>query len=480
MIGLKVYICTTYTFYLLGSTILWIVLNSSYHFYRIYYSDTPNKRQYEYIIVGTGTAGSIIAAGIPSNDVLVLEAGSMRSSLMDVPLLQPLLQGTDYDWKYRTEPQKYACAALNENRSAWPMGKVFGGTHMLNNMIHYKAETKDFDGWFDHEDELHSFLEYFDRWGEDEMIPIELPTFETGLGTSFVKAAVQAGLEKNLFYKPNVTTRYGRRSTASHYCWEYLQQKHEITLNAQVTRVIVQNHKATGLILDKAGKTYHIKASKGIILAAGTIGSSKILLQSGIGPKEHLKAAGIETIVNLPVGENLQDHITTGMDLVLISKQMPIQPIDLIHPSNIWNYVINDGMNSSLSFGGCECLGFVNLESKFSHKLGFMVLPVGITIDAGLHLRNVINLREDIWQNYFKTLVDQGLQSVTILPILLHPKSKGYVRIENANLHSNIIIDPNYLREKEDIEILITGLKILQNIDAKVFFSEVIRTGSAT
>ncbi|XP_058834463.1 glucose dehydrogenase [FAD, quinone]-like [Topomyia yanbarensis] len=464
MIHLNFSIWISYVFYLFGTTILCIILNGSYYFYGWYYSNTPSKRQYDYIIVGTGTAGSIIAAKIPSKDVLIVEAGSMRSGLLDVPLLQPLLQGTRYDWQYRTEPQKDACGALVENRSAWPMGKVFGGTHMLNNMIHYRAEIKDFIGWFDREDELQSFLEYFERWGDDAMIPMEQTQFETDLSTAFIKAADQAGLNESLFYRPNVTTKGGRRSTASHHNWQNLQLGHELILNAEVTKIIVQNSKGTGLVINKAGQTYEISAVKGIILAAGTIGSSKILLQSGIGPKLHLIAAGIQPIVDLPVGENLQDHITTGMDLVLLSKRMPMQPMDLIHPSNIWKYLTNRGMNSSLSFGGCECLGFVNLDSSFTHNLGFMVLPVGITIDTGLHLRNLINLREDIWQHYFEPLVNQGQQSVTILPILLHPQSRGHVRIKNNNPHSNLIIEPNYLREKQDIHLLTTGLKILQHI----------------
>ncbi|XP_053685982.1 glucose dehydrogenase [FAD, quinone]-like [Sabethes cyaneus] len=454
-----------YIFYLLGTCFVYILLNGSYLFYEYYYATTvPVKHQYEYIIVGTGTAGSIIAAEIPSGDVLIVEAGSMRPALMDVPLFQPLFQGTSYDWQYRTESQNMACSALNENRSAWPMGKVFGGSHMLNNMVHYRATREDFEGWFDTEEELAKFMEYFQNWGADSTTAMEMQTFSTGLDRAFIRAAEQAGLNSSLFYRPNVTMKNGRRWTTSHQSFSKSLKTHEIVFNAEVEKIIIENGKAVGLLFNKNSNLVEVKATKGIILAAGTVGSTKILLQSGIGPKEHLEKAGVQTIVNLPVGNNLQDHVTTGMDLILLSERMPMRLMNLIHPRNLWNYFINNGQNSSISFGGCECLGFVNLDSNFTHDIGFMVLPVGITVDAGAHLRALINLQADVWNQYFKPLVNQDKQSVTVLPILLHPKSRGYIRISSTNSRSNLIINPNYLRDADDVQTLITGLNILQHI----------------
>lgn len=460
MLILKLSIWCTYAFYLLGTVLVWFILNGSYHFYEWLHSGRfPSKAAYEYIIVGSGTAGSVIASGIPSDDVLILEAGSMRSWLMDVPLLQPLMQGTSYDWQYRTEPQEGACEGMNERRSSWPMGKVFGGTYMFNNMVHYRAEKKDFGEWFPEDSILDAFMEGFeDVEGVNEL------SFMTDLSGAFIKAAEEAGLEKNLFFRPNVSVSNGKRWTSSH---TYLRQSrvgHETVFNALVIKIIFEDRRATGILLSKAGRHVQVMATKGIILAAGTIGSAKILLQSGVGPKEHLDKVGIKQVVDLKVGENLQDHITTGMDLVLLSKRLPLQVWNLLNPINIGRYLFASGRNSSIAFGGCECLGFVNLGSNFTHTLGFMVLPVGITFDAGYHLHTLMNLRDDVWNSYFQPLVDKGEQSVTILPILLHPESKGFIKLRDTNPHSSPVIQPNYLTEQKDIQTLITGLKILQQM----------------
>ncbi|XP_062534656.1 glucose dehydrogenase [FAD, quinone]-like [Armigeres subalbatus] len=460
MLFVKLSVWCTYIFYLVGTALLCAILNGSYNFYEWYHSNRfPSRTSYEYIIVGSGTAGSIIASGIPSDDVLLLEAGSMRSGLMDVPLLQPLLQGTNYDWRYQTEPQDDACGGLNNRRSYWPMGKVSGGTYMFNNMIHYRAEKADFEGWFSDDSELKTFMRGF-----EDMTNVEEVGFETDLGKAFIKAAGEAGLEKDLFYKPNVSVSNGKRWTSNHKYLEQPNVGHETVFNALVNNIIFEGRRAVGVVLSKSGRRVQLMATKGIILTAGTIGSAKILLQSGVGPREHLEQIGIKPIIEAKVGENLQDHITTGMDLVLLSERLPFRAWNLLNPLNIGRYLFAEGRNSSIGFGGCECLGFVNLGSNFTHTLGFMVLPVGITIDAGHHLSDLINLRQDVWNQYFLPLVDQDIQSVTILPILLHPNSKGFVKLRDADPQSSPVIQPNYLHDQRDIQTLITGLKILQQI----------------
>ncbi|XP_052892343.1 uncharacterized GMC-type oxidoreductase Mb1310-like [Anopheles moucheti] len=434
-------------------------------FYAAYLNDlrtTPTNGEYDYIIVGSGTAGSWISARIPSDNVLILEAGPRRNGLMDIPLILPLLQGTQYDWQYLTEPQTQSCWAMNENRSRWPMGKVVGGTHMFNNMIHFKPDRKDFSRWFEKTQDLDRFLEFFEHnlWSNVER------GFTTELGRVFIDAAKNLGFRDEEFFQPWLTTRHGRRWTTAHEYEAAQRTGHERMTNGMVEKVIVDEQGiAKSVLVSRAGQQFRVNARKGIILTAGTIGSAKILLHSGIGSRSELEQLGMETIINLPqVGKNLQDHIGTGSELLLIRNSLNLHPLDLVHPKNLLNYFTNNHRQSSLTFGGCEAVGFVSFGSNYTSDLQFMVLPVGLTSDGGVHLRKIVNIKDSVWQDYYEPLLSMGQSAVTVLPILLHPKSKGQISLRSANVRDTPVINPNYLSSKADVNALIKGIRLLQTI----------------
>uniref|UniRef100_A0A182KFW2 Glucose-methanol-choline oxidoreductase N-terminal domain-containing protein n=1 Tax=Anopheles christyi TaxID=43041 RepID=A0A182KFW2_9DIPT len=433
-------------------------------FYAAYLNDlhtTPLDNVYDYIIVGSGTAGSWIASRIPSNNVLILEAGADRNALMDIPLFLPLLQGTPYDWQYVTEPQIESCWAMNENRSYWPMGKTVGGTHMLNNMVHFKAQRKDFTGWFGKAHDLDRFMEFFER---DQWSNVERG-YSTQLGRIIIDAAKRLGFKDDAFFQPMLTTRNGRRWTTAHDYERRGRYAQDRMTNSLVERIVLEKGIAKGLQVSKAGKRFEVKAKKGIILAAGTVGSAKILLHSGIGPRSELEKVSITPIVNLPqVGKNLQDHIGTGSELLLFGKSLKLHPADLVHPSNVLTYFSEHYQQSSLSFGGCEAVGFVSLGSNYTNDLQFMVLPAGLTSDAGVHLRNIVNIKDSVWKEYYEPLSKIGQYAVTVLPILLHPKSVGQIGLRSANVQDPPYINPNYLTSKEDVNDLVIGIRILQKL----------------
>lgn len=236
----------------------------------------------------------------------------------------------------------------------------------------------------------------------------------------------------------------------------------EILTNAYVTRLLFSKDnpkKAVGLEFEKRGKLHKVFGNS-IILSAGTIGSAKILLHSGIGPKEHLKSIGIDVREDLPVGENLQDHLTTAMDLILLNQTVGLGLTDLLNPWKIIKYFLYKG-DGPFALGGADAMGFTTLnKSSNIPDLSFMLLPVGLIADHGIHLRKIINLRDDVWENYFKPII--GQTTISILPILLHPKSRGTVKLNSKNYKDPPLINPNYLQHPDDIKKLITGIRILQ------------------
>lgn len=407
-------------------------------------------------IVGSGSAGAVIASGLPGR-VLVLESGSRGdSSLFNIPLVQPLIQKSSFDWQYETSPQVYACKGFDWNKSFWPAGKIQGGSHRLNNMIYHRGHYTDYSKLLDKEegDELFHEIELNSKISQGK--------FQSSISTAFVAAGIELGLDDFSFV--NLTHLNGGRYTQVNH-WKNAETPPEVCANAHVTRIIFDQHnrrKAIGVEFFKHGKLYEVLGRK-IILSAGSIGSPKILLHSGIGPQDHLTDIGIMVRENLPVGKNLQDHVTTGLDLIILNQTVGLGIGDLLNPFKVLDYFWFDGEGSPLSLAGCDAMGFVKInQSNEAHDLSFMLLPVGLVSDGGLHLRKIVNLRDDVWEKHFKPLV--GQTTVSILPVLLHPKSKGSVKLQSNNFLHPPIIDPNYLSDEDDIRKLITGIRIIEKL----------------
>lgn len=238
----------------------------------------------------------------------------------------------------------------------------------------------------------------------------------------------------------------------------------KIITNALAIKVLFKNSfEAYAIKYHHLGVNKIIKAKKGIILSAGVIGTPKILLQSGIGPGEQLNRLKIKVKKQLPVGENLQDHITTGLDLITLNQTLSISMESLLSPISAYKYFWQS--SGQWTTVGCEAIGFCHIRnhSLLDHnKLQFMVLNAGVSSDGGKHLRNVIGVKNSIWDSYFAPLV--GKQVMGLLPIVLRPKSRGTVRLKSNNPFDKPIIDPNYLVEQHDVELLVEGIVIIQKL----------------
>lgn len=244
------------------------------------------------------------------------------------------------------------------------------------------------------------------------------------------------------------------------------KKKHNVHVvsNAQVEKVLFKsNYEAYAVKYTHLGKTHIVKAKKGIILSAGVIGSPKILLLSGVGPRKHLNEVEIPTKIDLPVGENLQDHITTGYDLISLKKPLNYNFISMCSLYSIYDYFING--QGPWTMVGAEVIGLVNLFNKINGDrpdLEFMALPLGLCFEGGQQILKSSNVKKHIFDAYFKPMFKKT--SVTVLPVLLHPKSVGTVKLLNKDPKSMPVINPNYLSDSRDVEVLLIGIKLLKKL----------------
>ncbi|CAO1400392.1 unnamed protein product [Diamesa serratosioi] len=472
----------SYCFYYFGIYFFYFYAELVFNFNRLFDNIVPGNSSelYDYIIgkesyyfidnyslqkgtnisflVGTGSAGAVLAENLKGR-ILVIEAGNGGGFLFNIPILQPLIQRSCYDWRYETVPQQNACFGLKNNISFWPAGKILGGSHAINNMIYHRGHRGDYSNIIN--DASQSQIEkYFEQ--NEEMVPVSETKFKSTLADAWIKTGKSFQYYNIFFDYSKLTQKNGRRVTHSMFLPERAPNV-DISYNSVVTRVLFDKelpNSVIGVEFEKKGKFYQMYAVK-TILSAGTIGSAKILLLSGIGPSEHLNELGIEVIQDLPVGKMLQDHISTGMDLIIIDKPIGLQVKDIINPVNFYNYLFGEVKDNPFSFGGCDAMGFIK-KNYSAPILSFMVIPVGLTADYGLHLKNIVNLNDDVWENYFMPLI--GQTTASILPVLLSPISNGYVKLRSANYRDPPVINPRYLSDEnnEDIALLRIGIRFLK------------------
>lgn len=311
------------------------------------------------------------------------------------------------------------------------------------------------------------------------------------MADAFVRSAPQL-FDQNIveFKLPKVIQNNGKRWSVvdSYHSWLHTSHQHMLS-DAKAERILFDGDagdtkaslKAVGIRYRKLGHFYEVRATKAVILAGGTIGTPTLLLKSGIGPENLYtqntnKTAKKDTTKttddplklklqkHLPaVGQYLQDHVTTGLDLITLNQSLGFEPWHLYSARHLCDYFWNG--HGPFTMGGCEGLGFVktNLHESRAPDLGFMVIPMGSTVDAGVYFRRLLNINERTWKDYFQPLI--ATPTISILPIVLHPKSHGYISIRlTRDDDVDTVIEPRYLSHPYDIEVLVMGLKMIHKM----------------
>ena len=430
--------------------------------------------EYDYVVVGAGSAGSVIANRLTADGkttVLLLEAGRADNSFwIRMPIgYGKVFHDERFNWKYVTEP----IASLNNKREYWPRGKVLGGSSSINAMVYVRGHREDFNEWGDaakgwHWSDVAPIFKRMENWhhGEDELRGGDGPlsVYDTAgdlhpLCDTYFKAADEIGIPFNADYngaemegasRYQITTSKGTRaSTAQAYLKPAKNRSNlNIQTRAHVTCINFEGKTATGVSYHQNGKSHIANARHEVILCGGAINSPQLLQLSGIGPAGVLRETGIDAVhVSPHVGQNLQDHL--GYDHLFRANvptlNQELRPLLGKLKVGIQYLLTRKGpLSLSLNQAG----GFVKLnEASDKPDTQIYFSPVSYT-RAPVGVRPLMN--PDPFPGFL----------IGFNPC--KPTSKGYLNIKSPDPFKVPEMHPNYLSTNHDVELMLAGAKLMR------------------
>ena len=412
---------------------------------------------YDYIVVGAGSAGCVVAARLsedPDVEVLLLEAGPPDAKDdIHVPLGFLKLGRTEVDWDYSTAPEPFC----DGRRVYLPRGRTLGGSSSINAMIYVRGNPLDYDSWnapgWTWDDLFPYFLRAEDNergaseWhGTGGPLSVSEGRSRNPMMQAWIEAAMQAGLPHNDdFNGPaqdgvgsyQLTQRGGMRcSTAVAYLHPATERPNLTVLPYQhVDRVLFDGTRAVGVQATQLGQPQTFRAEREVILCGGAYNSPQLLMLSGIGPADHLLLREVDVLVDNPqVGENLVDH--PGVTTVWTTPE-PVSLLVALEPAALEEF--EAGQTGPLTSNLAEAGGFARVHDDApAPEIQFHAAPVQI-VDEGL-----------------ADPIDHG---IWISPCLLQPRSRGSVRLASSDPRHKPIIRHNYYAAEEDLPTLVEGLR---------------------
>ena len=433
---------------------------------------------YDFIVVGGGSAGSVLAARLsedPNISVCLLEAGGKGDSiLIRAPIAGAIIlpgYGRLYNWAYHTVRQKY----LNNRRGYQPRGKVLGGSSAINAMLYIRGHKLDYDGWAENGCEGWSWAEclpYFKKsennevgasvsHGIDGPLHVSNQKSPRPITRAFIVAAKEMQFRERVVFNGGENEGVGsyqvtqfhsklkngqRCSAAEAFLFPIVERKNlKIITKAQVEKINFKNDRAENVVFWKKGKRFFASAKKEIILSSGALSSPQILQRSGVGRKEDILPHAIDLIKELPgVGQNLQDHLDFALAYKTRNKDVfGLAPKGLIS-------LLKNNIRSKRDGPGM-------ISSPFAEGAAF----IKTKLDED---------RPDVQLHFVVAIIDDHVRKIHLgygyscHICALRPHSRGSVRIKDKNPLSDPLIDPNYLSDERDLAILIKGTQIAEKI----------------
>ena len=421
---------------------------------------------YDYVIVGAGSAGCVLAARLsedPSVKVALIEAGGKDDAQeIHTPITFAQLFKTKYDWDFATEPEPQ----LDNRRVYLPRGHMLGGSSSMNAMIYIRGHRSDYDEWaasgvsgWSYSDVLPYFVKSeANERGQDQFhgafgpLSVSEGRSNHALIDAFLAAAKQAGYRENPDFngpeqdgvgRYQLTQRNGLRcSAAVAYLHPAAQRQNLTVITAGLaTRILFDNKRAMGVEISRDGKLEQINANREVLVAAGGYGSPQLLMLSGIGPARDLEMLQIEVRENLPVGHNLQDHPVAGITLFTDVETL----FTALKPENV--ELLQKGGRGPLTSNVAEAGGFARTRPGLpAPDIQYFFLPA--------------------------MFYDEGLSApfdhaFTIATCLLKPTSRGKVSLRSARPDAKPRIFHNYFATQDDRQSVIEGIRTSMNMTLK-------------
>jgi len=431
------------------------------------------QEKYDYIIVGAGSAGCLLANRLsanPDNSVLLIEAGRKDDNLwLHVPVgYFKTMNNPKFDWMYKLEKDK----GLNNRRIDWPRGKVLGGSSALNGLLYIRGDRHDYDNWKDLGNKGWGYddvLPYFKKFecqengeneyhGVDGELKVSNLRLRRKIADLFIKASEEIGIPYNpdcngekqegVGYFQQTSFKGFRRSSYRSFLNRKIRSRENLTIitNTQISKLVFSDKKVIGVdcIQSKGQPNKTIYANHEVILSAGAISSPQILQLSGIGDEKHLTKLGVKVIHNNPaVGKNLQDHLQVRMVFKTNTRTLNDE-------LNTWWKKALIGLQYALFRTGPLTLSasqvyiFTNTSLDGSRpNIQFHMQPLSADKPGdGVH----------------------PFSAFTMSICNLRPQSRGEVTINSKNPEDLPKIIPNYLSTESDQKIAIDSIKVARKI----------------